>query len=49
MKQKNKETMTAPELIARRERLLGAGARLFYKEPVNIVRGESISTAISPA
>ena len=34
--------MTTTELFARRERLLGAGAPLFYKEPVNIVRGEGV-------
>ena len=30
------------ELLARRERLMGAGAPLFYQEPVNIVRGEGV-------
>ena len=35
--------MTTTELFTRRERLLGAGAPLFYKkEPVNIVRGEGV-------
>ncbi len=33
---------TTAELLARRERLLGADAPLFYEEPVNIVRGEGI-------
>ena len=30
------------ELLARRERALGKGARLLYHEPVIIVRGEGI-------
>jgi len=30
------------DLIARRNRLLGTGAPLFYQEPVNIVRGEGV-------
>jgi 4-aminobutyrate aminotransferase-like enzyme len=30
------------KLIARRERVLGVGARLFYREPVHIVRGEGV-------
>ncbi|MEE9253530.1 MAG: aminotransferase class III-fold pyridoxal phosphate-dependent enzyme, partial [Pseudomonadales bacterium] len=34
--------MTTTALLARRERLLGAGAPLFYTEPVNIVRGEGV-------
>src|SRR5262245_13543627 len=34
--------MTSSDLAARRERALGAGARLFYTEPVHIVRGEGI-------
>ena len=34
--------MTTAALLARRERLLGAGAALFYKEPINIVRGEGV-------
>ena len=32
--------MTAAELSARREQALGAGAALFYRAPVHIVRGE---------
>ncbi len=34
--------MTEDELLARRERALGKGAYLFYREPVNIVRGEGV-------
>lgn len=34
--------MTTTALLARRERLLGAGAALFYKEPINLVRGEGV-------
>jgi 4-aminobutyrate aminotransferase-like enzyme len=34
--------MTNDDLIARRERLLGTGAALFYEEPVQIVRGEGV-------
>ena len=34
--------MTTTELLARRERLLGTGTPLFYKEAVNIVRGEGV-------
>ena len=34
--------MNATELLARRERLLGAGAPLFYREPMNIVRGDGV-------
>ncbi len=34
--------MTAT-LLQRRERLLGAGAPLFYREPVHIVRGEGVA------
>ena len=34
--------MTDNELLARRERALGKGAYLFYREPVNIVRGEGV-------
>lgn len=34
--------MTDSELIARRERALGKGAPLFYREPLNIVRGEGV-------
>ncbi len=34
--------MSTTELLARRERLLGVGAPLFYEEPVNIVRGEGV-------
>jgi 4-aminobutyrate aminotransferase-like enzyme len=33
---------TTQELIARRTRVLGAGAPLFYEEPVHIVRGEGV-------
>ena len=32
--------MAVESLIARRERALGAGAALFYREPLHIVRGE---------
>lgn len=32
--------MTNSEILARREQLLGAKTTLFYREPVNIVRGE---------
>ncbi len=34
--------MTNLDLTARRDQLLGAGAPLFYDEPVNIVRGEGV-------
>ena len=34
--------MTTTDLIARREQLLGAGAPLFYEEPLAIVRGEGV-------
>lgn len=34
--------MTTDNLIARRQRLLGTGAALFYDEPVQIVRGEGV-------
>lgn len=34
--------MTDIALLARRERALGKGAPLFYREPVNIVRGEGV-------
>lgn len=34
--------MTDNELLARRERALGKGAPLFYREPINIVRGEGV-------
>jgi 4-aminobutyrate aminotransferase-like enzyme len=34
--------MSEAELLARRERLLGAGATLFYEHPVHIVRGEGV-------
>ena len=34
--------MTDNELLARRERALGKGAPLFYREPLNIVRGEGV-------
>jgi len=32
--------MSNTELIERRDRFLGNGAPLFYKEPLHIVRGE---------
>lgn len=34
--------MTTADLIARRDQLLGAGAPLFYEEPLTIVRGEGV-------
>jgi len=34
--------MTDKELLVRRERALGKGAYLFYREPVHIVRGEGV-------
>jgi 4-aminobutyrate aminotransferase-like enzyme len=34
--------MTNKELLTRRERALGKGAPLFYREPLNIVRGEGV-------
>ncbi len=34
--------MTDTDLIARRERALGAGAQLFYETPLHIVRGEGV-------
>jgi len=34
--------MTDDGLLARRERVLGKGAPLFYREPLNIVRGEGV-------
>lgn len=34
--------MTNKELLIRRERALGKGAPLFYREPLNIVRGEGV-------
>src|SRR5262247_3306822 len=34
--------MTTNTLAARRERALGAGAPLFYNEPLHIVRGEGV-------
>ncbi|MDA0366103.1 MAG: aspartate aminotransferase family protein [Chloroflexi bacterium] len=34
--------MTTEELLARRERLLGVGAALFYEQPLQIVRGEGV-------
>jgi 4-aminobutyrate aminotransferase-like enzyme len=36
------ETTAAKELIARRKRLLGPAYRLFYEEPVHLVRGEGV-------
>ena len=35
-------TPTTQDLLARRERLLGAGIATFYEEPVHIVRGEGV-------
>ena len=35
-------TSTTAELLARRERLLGAGVATFYEDPVHIVRGEGV-------
>ena len=35
-------TPTNSELLARRERLLGAGMATFYQDPVHIVRGEGV-------
>ncbi len=34
--------MTGKELLSRREKLLGAAYRLFYNDPVHIVRGEGV-------
>ena len=34
--------MANTEILARRERLLGAKTTLFYRDPVNIVRGEGV-------
>ena len=34
--------MTSAQLLERRYRLLGAGAPLFYEEPVHIVKGEGV-------
>ena len=34
--------MTSTELLARRDRLLGTGAPIFYQNPLNIVRGEGV-------
>ena len=34
--------MNNKELLARREKALGKGAPLFYREPINIVRGEGV-------
>jgi 4-aminobutyrate aminotransferase-like enzyme len=36
------ETTATDELIARRKRLLGPAYRLFYDEPVHLVRGEGV-------
>ncbi len=33
---------TTKNLVARRERVLGVGAPLFYEEPIHIVRGEGV-------
>ncbi len=35
-------TSTTEDLLARRERLLGAGIATFYEDPVHIVRGEGV-------
>lgn len=35
-------TAATETLLARRKRLMGAGARLFYDEPVHLVRGEGV-------
>lgn len=35
-------TVRDETLLARRKRLLGAGARLFYEEPLHLVRGEGV-------
>ncbi|TPN81079.1 aspartate aminotransferase family protein [Mesorhizobium sp. CU2] len=35
-------TTTEPDLLARRERLLGPNTPLFYTDPVHIVRGEGV-------
>jgi 4-aminobutyrate aminotransferase-like enzyme len=35
-------TGTAADLLARRERVLGVGAPLFYEEPLHVVRGEGV-------
>ena len=34
--------MTDAELLARRDRALGAGAQLFYETPMHLVRGEGV-------
>jgi len=34
--------MDTAELVARRDRIFGAGAALFYDEPIHIVRGEGV-------
>jgi 4-aminobutyrate aminotransferase-like enzyme len=34
--------MTNQELMARRDRLLGTGAPLFYSEPIHVVRGDGV-------
>jgi 4-aminobutyrate aminotransferase-like enzyme len=34
--------MTTADLLARRERALGAGAQLFYEHPLTLVRGEGV-------
>ena len=36
------ETIAMEQLIARRKRLLGPAYRLFYQEPVHLVRGEGV-------
>ena len=38
----DQETTATEQLIARRKRLLGPAYRLFYEEPVHLVRGEGV-------
>ncbi|WP_213992237.1 aminotransferase class III-fold pyridoxal phosphate-dependent enzyme [Sodalis sp. dw_96] len=38
----NNKVTTSQELLARRERVLGANYRLFYQEPVRVARGEGV-------
>jgi 4-aminobutyrate aminotransferase-like enzyme len=38
----HEETTATEQLITRRERLLGPAYRLFYEEPVHLVRGEGV-------
>jgi 4-aminobutyrate aminotransferase-like enzyme len=37
-----RQTSAAPDMIARRNRLLGPAYRLFYEEPVQFMRGEGV-------